>query len=156
MREFHLQNLVGFPADTTLAAARLIFSGIPDRFPKLKMCLGQAGGFLPYIIGRLDHGYTARPECRKFASSKPSHYLRWFYYDTIIFAPGALGFMIDTVGADRVMLGSDFPFDMGSSDPHADMAKSPRLTEPDRAWLRYRTACEFLNMPETNAPAAAA
>jgi len=156
MREFHLQNLVGFPADTTLAAARLIFSGIPDRFPRLKMCLGQAGGFLPYIIGRLDHGYTARPECRQFASSKPSDYLRRFYYDTIIFAPGPLAFLIETVGADRVMLGSDFPFDMGSSDPHADMTKHSRITEPDRAWLRYRTACEFLNMPEVKRSGATA
>lgn len=146
MREFHLQNLVGFPADTTLAAARLIFSGVLDRFPKLKVCLGQAGGFLPYVIGRLDLGFNARPECRRFASSKPSDYLRRFYYDTIIHAPGPLAFLIETVGADRVMLGSDFPFDMGSSDPHADMRGQSRITEQDAAWLRYRTACEFLEI----------
>lgn len=146
MREFHLQNLIGFPADTTLAAARLIFSGVLDRFPRLKICLGQAGGFLPYIIGRLDHGFKARPECRQFACSKPRDYLRRFYYDTIIFSPGPLAFLVDTVGADRVMLGSDFPFDMGSSDPHADLREQPRITEQDHDWLRYRTACEFLEI----------
>jgi aminocarboxymuconate-semialdehyde decarboxylase len=146
MREFHLQNLIGFPADTTLAAARLIFSGVLDRFPRLKICLGQAGGFLPYIIGRLDHGFKARPECRRYASSKPSDYLRRFYYDTIIHAPEPLGLLVASVGSDRVMLGSDFPFDMGSSDPHTDMMKLSNLTEEDRSWLQYRSACEFLGI----------
>jgi aminocarboxymuconate-semialdehyde decarboxylase len=114
MREFHLQNLIGFPSDTTLAAARLIFSGVLDRFPKLKICLGQAGGFLPYIIGRLDQGFTARAECRRSGCSKPSDYLRRFYYDTIIHAAKPLAFLIESVGPDRVMFGSDFPFDMRS------------------------------------------
>jgi aminocarboxymuconate-semialdehyde decarboxylase len=145
MKEFHLQNLIGFPADTTLAAARLIFSGVLDRFPKLKICLGQAGGFLPYIIGRLDLGFKVRPECRR-SPSKPSDYLRRFYYDTIIHAPDPLAFLIEMVGADRVMLGSDFPFDMGSSDPHADLKEQPRIKEQDNDWLRFRTACAFLEM----------
>lgn len=147
MRQFHLQNLIGFPADTTLAAARLIFAGVLDRFPNLKVCLGQAGGFLPYIIGRLDHGFAVRPECRKLVRSKPSDYLRRFYYDHIIHAPGPLAFLVETVGADRVMLGSDFPFDMGLSDS-VDLGKQPRIKEPEREWLRYRTAYAFLGMKE--------
>lgn len=146
MREFHLQNLIGFPSDTTLAAARLIFSGVLDRFQRLKICLGQAGGFLPYIIGRLDHGFEARPECRCFASSKPSDYLRRFYYDTIIHAPEPLSFLLESVGSDRVMLGSDFPFDMGLSDPCADLNKLTRITEQDHARVHYRTAYEFLGL----------
>ncbi|MCC7486179.1 MAG: amidohydrolase [Burkholderiales bacterium] len=145
MREFHLQNLVGFPADTTLAAARLVFSGVLDRFPNLKLCLGQAGGFLPYIMGRLDRGFAVRPECRR-ALGKPSEYLRRFYYDTIIHGPGPLAFLIETVGADRVMLGSDFPFDMELSDPRADWREQPRITEESGDWLRHRTACAFFGM----------
>ena len=148
MRQFHLQNLIGFPADTTLAAARLIFAGVLDRFPYLRVCLGQAGGFLPYIIGRLDRGYGVRPECRKMARSKPSDYLRGFYYDTIIHAPGPLAFLVETVGADRVMLGSDFPFDMESSDPYASLSRQPRINESEREWLRYRTACAFLDVKQ--------
>lgn len=145
MREFHLQNLIGFPADTTLAAARLIFSGVLDRFLRLRICLGQAGGFLPYIIGRLDRGFSVRPECRR-SLSKPSEYLRRFYYDTIIHAPAPLGFLVEMVGADRVMLGSDFPFDMESSDPHGDIREQPRINEQDNDWLRFRTACAFLEI----------
>jgi aminocarboxymuconate-semialdehyde decarboxylase len=145
MREFHLQNLIGFPADTTLAAARLIFSGVLDRFPKLKICLGQAGGFLPYIIGRLDHGFDVRPECRR-SSLKPSEYLRRFYYDAIIHAPGPLAFLIESVGADRVMLGSDFPFDMGLSDFNSDWEKQANLSKEDQTWLQYGTAHGFFDM----------
>jgi aminocarboxymuconate-semialdehyde decarboxylase len=145
MRDFHLQNLLGFSCDTTLAAARLIFSGVLDRFPRLKICLGQAGGYLPYIMGRLDHGYDVRPECKRLAKGKPSDYLRRFYYDTIIFSPRALAFMIDTVGLDRVMLGSDFPFDMGHTDVRPDLA-ALGLSEEQRSWLRYRTAAEFFGV----------
>ena len=145
MKDFHLQNLLGFPADTTLAATRLIFSGVLDRFPKLKICLGQAGGFLPYIIGRLDHGYNVRPECKRLVKSKPSEYLRRFYYDTIIHAPGPLGFLIDTVGKDRVMLGTDFPFDMGVSDVHRDI-EALDVSDDERSWLQHRTASEFFGV----------
>ncbi len=143
MEDYHLRNLVGFPLDTTLAAAKLIFSGVLDRFPKLRICLGQAGGFLPYIIGRLDAGYDARPECRRNISRPPSEYIRRFYYDTIIHSPHSSAFLIDTVGADRVMLGSDYPFDMNAVSPVDDLERQS-LTPAQRKSIYSDTAREFL------------
>lgn len=146
MQDFHLKNLIGFPSDTTLMAAQLIFSGVLDRFPKLKISLGQAGGFLPYIIGRLDQGFTARPECREFISNKPSHYLRHFYYDTIIHAADPLAFLIQSVGPDRVMFGSDFPFDMQSLLPWEDARLRLNLDAAGLQSIEELTASDFLGL----------
>lgn len=146
MRDFHLQNLVGFPSDTTLAAARLIFAGVLDRFPDLKICLGQAGGFLPYIIGRLDQGFTARAECRRSGCSKPSDYLRRFHYDTIIHAARPLAFLIESVGADRVMFGSDFPFDMRSMLPTKAIDAIGSLTRQQSEQIRFGTGEAFFGL----------
>lgn len=146
MGDFHLRNLIGFPLDTTLAAAKLIFAGVLDRFPRLRICLGQAGGFMPYIVGRLDAGYQARPECRRHVSDAPSRYLRRFYYDTIIHSPAALGFLIATVGADRVMLGTDFPFDMGAASPVSEVDGQPGLDAAGRAQIHEGTAKAFLGL----------
>lgn len=146
MDDYHLRNLIGFPADTTLAAAKLIFSGLLDKFPRLRISLGQAGGFLPYIIGRLDTGYNARPECRRNISKRPSEYLRQFYYDSIIHSTHVTGFLIDTVGPDRLMLGTDFPFDMGAISPVADLDAQHDLTIEAREQINWRTANEFLRL----------
>jgi aminocarboxymuconate-semialdehyde decarboxylase len=146
MGEFHLRNLVGFPLDTTLAAAQLIFTGVLDRFPRLRICLGQAGGFLPFIIGRLDAGYRARPECRKLIDREPSQYLRRFYYDTIIHSRRSSRFLIETVGADRVMFGTDFPFDMNSTSPVDEIESQTHLTSREFAQVYSDVAREFLGL----------
>jgi aminocarboxymuconate-semialdehyde decarboxylase len=146
MDDFHLRNLIGFPADTTLAAAKLIFSGVPDKFPRLRICLGQAGGFLPYIIGRLDTGYNARPECRRNITKRPSEYLRYFYYDSIIHSASVTSFLISSVGPDRLMLGTDFPFDMAALSPVADLDAQQHLTAAQREQINWRTAAEFLHL----------
>jgi hypothetical protein len=138
MGDYHLRNLVGFPLDTTLAAAQLIFTGVLDRFPRLRICLGQAGGFFPYIIGRLDAGYHARPECRRNIKRPPSDHLRHFYYDSIIHSAHSSAFLIDTVGADRVMFGTDFPSgvtlslcqDRGDDAQHRLVLGHPRSATP--------------------------
>lgn len=115
MNRYHLRNLVGNPTETALAAAFLIFSGTLDRFPRLTFELAHSGGSLPWLIGRYEHGYLVRPECRGQKSS-PLSCLRRFYYDTLIFEPVALRFLVERVGADRVMLGTDWPFDMADLD----------------------------------------
>src|SRR5262249_36918021 len=109
MNPYYLGNLVGHPFDTTVAAAYLIFGGVLDRFPHLKVCLPHAGGGLPYLSGRLDRGFKVRKECGHLPR-KPSAYLRRFTYDTISHSPAALKLLIQTVGADRVLLGSDYCF----------------------------------------------
>jgi aminocarboxymuconate-semialdehyde decarboxylase len=116
LAHYHLHNLLGNPFDTAVAAANLIFSGLLDRFPKLKICLPHAGGALPYLIGRLNRGWKVREECQAL-KKPPSSYLRRFTYDTISHAPESLDYLIKLVGADRVMLGSDYCFDMGYERP---------------------------------------
>ncbi len=114
---FHLGNLLGNPFDTTVAAAYLVFGGVLDRFPRLNIVLAHAGGVLPYLVGRLQHGQTVRDETKNVAQRPFKDYLRRFYYDTIIHDPDLLKFLVGLVGADRVMLGSDYCFDMGYERP---------------------------------------
>jgi aminocarboxymuconate-semialdehyde decarboxylase len=116
LTSYYLHNLLGNPFDTAVAAANLIFSGLLDRFPRLNICLPHAGGAFPYLIGRLNHGWKVRKECRDL-KKPPSSYLRRFTYDTISHAPESLRYLINLVGADRVMLGSDYCFDMGYTRP---------------------------------------
>lgn len=110
--DFYLKNLIGNPLATAIAASRLILSGFLDRHPRLQLLLVHAGGFMPYQIGRLDHGYNVRAETRKRIGQLPSSYLRRFHYDTISHASAPLRFLVDLVGVDRVVFGTDIPFDM--------------------------------------------
>jgi aminocarboxymuconate-semialdehyde decarboxylase len=113
----YLHNLVGYPFETTLAAAGLILGGTLDRFPSLDVVLVHGGGFLPYHIGRFDRGHAGRDEVREDGAGRPGGYLRRFHYDTLVQFPRALAYLVDVVGADRVLLGSDHPFWMGDPEP---------------------------------------
>lgn len=114
--EFYLWNVWANPAETSLTAAHMILSGLFDDHPSLKIVLVHGGGHLPYQIGRLDHAYTVRREAAHL-QQKPSDYLRMFFCDTITHSEAALRYLIDTVGAEQVLLGSDYPFDMGYEEP---------------------------------------
>ncbi|MFQ3361696.1 MAG: amidohydrolase family protein [Alphaproteobacteria bacterium] len=117
MPNFHLTNLIANPMETTVAAASLIFSGAMERLPKLKICLSHAGGYLPFAIGRFDHGYNERSEARENLKRPPSDYLKSFYYDTITHSDSGLKQVIDIVGIERLLLGTDFPADMAVKNP---------------------------------------
>jgi aminocarboxymuconate-semialdehyde decarboxylase len=118
LERYFFSNIVGNPAEETVAAAHLIFGGVLERHPRLKVCLTHGGGFLPYQIGRQDRGYVARSDVTAARlGSPPSSFLRRFLYDTIVHDPSALHFLVERVGADRVVLGSDYPFPMGDPDP---------------------------------------
>jgi aminocarboxymuconate-semialdehyde decarboxylase len=116
MGDYYLRNLVGNPVETALAGARLIFGGILERYPDLRVILSHGGGALPQLVGRLRHGYAARPEA-KLRVSDPVASLRRLHYDTIVFNPEPLRNLVATVGASQVVLGTDYPFDMGEPDP---------------------------------------
>jgi aminocarboxymuconate-semialdehyde decarboxylase len=127
LEEFYLTNLIGNPLATVTSAARLIFSGVLDELPSLRLVLTHGGGYLPYQIGRLDHGHLVRPEASG-CKLAPSAYLDRFRYDTITHAPAPLRFLVDMVGAGRVLYGTDYPFDMAAgplSDQLAGTALSP-------------------------------
>jgi aminocarboxymuconate-semialdehyde decarboxylase len=106
--------LVGFLMDTTLAAAHLVFAGVPDRYPHVKWVLGHLGGAIPYLAERLDRGYEAFAECRKNIGRPPSEYLKRFYFDTVNFDPDALMLAVHFAGADHILAGSDYPHQIGS------------------------------------------
>jgi aminocarboxymuconate-semialdehyde decarboxylase len=110
--DYFLNNLISYPVDTTIAAARLVFSGIMAELPDLKICLAHGGGFLPYQIGRLDRGFAAHPACKKAITRPPLDFLRSFYFDTLTHNTAALDYLCATVGADRLVYGSDYPFEM--------------------------------------------
>ena len=113
LADFYLTNLIGNPLATTVCAARLILSGTLDEITGLRLVLMHGGGFLPYQIGRLDHGHRVRPESGGCALP-PSQYLDRFWFDTVTHAPVPLRFLTDLAGADRVLFGTDFPFDMAA------------------------------------------
>jgi aminocarboxymuconate-semialdehyde decarboxylase len=114
MTDFWLMPLIGFPMDTTLAAAKLVFSGIPERFPRIQWALCHLGGAIPYLAERLDRGFEAFAECRANIPRPPSTYLKQFYYDTVNFNPKAIQLAIDFAGMDHIVAGSDYPHQIGS------------------------------------------
>jgi aminocarboxymuconate-semialdehyde decarboxylase len=117
LTQYYLSNLIGNPTDTAIAAASLIFGGVMESLPHLNVCLVHGGGTLPYVLGRLSHGYD-NVEAAHTTSMPPAHYFRSFYFDTIVHDPLALRFLRDLVGADRLLLGSDYPYDnSGEPDP---------------------------------------
>lgn len=113
MKSYYLNNLIGNPLDTTIGAACLIFGGVMDRYPKLRVCLAHGGGFVPYQAGRWTHGWKVRPEPQKNIKKAPEEIVRRFMYDTICHSPQVLKFLIERAGVDRVLMGSDYPYDMG-------------------------------------------
>jgi aminocarboxymuconate-semialdehyde decarboxylase len=117
LQDYHLWNLVGFMMETATAAARLLMSGVFERYPRLKIVLAHGGGFLPYQLGRLDHGHRVRPELSARLPKAPTAYLGNIFCDSLTHNGQALRFLIDRVGADHVVLGSDHPFDMGCDTP---------------------------------------
>jgi aminocarboxymuconate-semialdehyde decarboxylase len=144
---FYLGNLLGNPFDTAIAAAHLVFGGVLDRLPKLEVCLPHAGGAMPYLHGRLRHGQGVRPETKDRATKPFSAYLRRFSYDIISHDAGALRYLVDTVGADRVMLGTDFCFDMGYERPLAIIqAKATGLTRKDQDRVVRANAVRMLRL----------
>jgi aminocarboxymuconate-semialdehyde decarboxylase len=145
LRPFYLNNLLGNPFDTAIAAAHLVFGGVLDRFPRLEVCLPHAGGALPYLAGRLRRGQRVRSEARDRARRPFESYLRRFTYDTITHNAGALAWLIRTVGADRVMLGSDYCFDMGYERPREVVVRQ-RLGRADRARILGGTAARLLRL----------
>jgi len=113
---YYLSNTVGQPAENAVALSHLIFSGVLDRHPRLTIVAAHGGGYLPTFIGRSDHAWTVRPEAHECANL-PSSYLSRISFDSLVHTPEALRALVSAVGADRVVLGSDFPFDMGVADP---------------------------------------
>jgi aminocarboxymuconate-semialdehyde decarboxylase len=140
MTDYWLMPLVGFLFDTTLAAAKLVFSGIPEKYPNIKWVLSHLGGAIPYLSERLDRGFEAFPDCRADISRKPSEYLRNFYYDTVNFDPMAVRLAVDYAGADHVLAASDYPHQIGSVEKMKSSLGALNVTEAERAKIMGENA----------------
>lgn len=149
LADFYLTNLQGNPWQTAVAASRLILSGTLDALPGLDCVLVHGGGHLPYQAGRLDHGYRVRPEAQRPAQP-PSAYLRRFHYDTLTHGPAATGFLVDQVGADRVMFGTDTPFDMGGGTLDAQLGGL--VVGAEVAQVAHATATRLFRLDPTPEP----
>ncbi len=151
---YHLANLIGNPFETTRAIASLIFGGVLDRLPNLRICFAHAGGYAAFAAGRFDHGARVRPECRT-TRQLPSAYLPHLYYDSISHSHSALRYLVDEVGADHVVLGSDYPADMGTPDPVASVEGNPLLSDSEKASILGANLEALLGRRVTAAPAQA-
>jgi aminocarboxymuconate-semialdehyde decarboxylase len=146
MQEYWLMPLCGFLFDTTLAAASLVFSGVVERFPKVRWALCHLGGTIPYLAERLDRGFHAFKECRAHIDRPPTTYLRTFFYDTVNFDQGALKLAIDFAGADHILAGSDYPHQIGSIPMMLDAIARLPVSDEQREDIRYRNAASLLGL----------
>ena len=146
LSEHYLNNVIGNPLESTIAVSHLIFGGVLDRHPKLKVVVAHGGGFLGSYPFRMDHAWRARADCRVHIRKKPTDYLRRLYFDTIMFDPRALGHLIDLWGVEHVVLGTDYPYDMGDYDPLGSIAAVKKLKLAERAAIAGGNAARLLGI----------
>ena len=144
MTDYWLMPLVGFLCDTTLAAAKIVFSGVAERFPRIRWALCHMGGAIPYLAERLDRGYEAFKECRANLTKHPTEYLKAFYYDTVNFDPRAVRLAIEFAGAGHILAGSDYPHQIGSIPKMIETVNALDVSESDRAAIFGGNAARLL------------
>jgi len=146
MEKYWLMPLVGFLMDTTLAAAHLVFAGVPERYPKISWVLCHMGGAIPYLAERLDRGYEAFADCRENISRAPSSYLKHFYFDTENFDVNAIELAIKFAGADHILAGSDYPHQIGSIPKMLDAIGRLPISPAQREGILGRNAEHLLKL----------
>lgn len=146
MPKYWLPWLVGMPAEQSRAACCLIFGGVLERLPRLRVCLAHGGGSFPFTIGRIEHGFRMRPDL--VATDNPHNprlYLKRLYFDSCVHDPLALRHLIEIVGVERIMLGTDYPFPLGEQEPGSHIERLA-LPEAERARLFHGSALEWLGL----------
>ena len=149
LMDHYFNNVIGNPLETTVAASHLIFDGVMERHPKLKVVLPHAGGYLAHYWARMDHAWKARPDCRTVLKQKPSRSLEKFYFDTITFDPGMLQHLIERFGAEHVLLGTDYPYDMGVEDPVGFISKVPGISSVEKKKIMGGNAARLLGIKKS-------
>lgn len=148
-QQYWLSWLVGMPAETSLAICSMIFGGVFERLPKLRVAFAHGGGAFPATIGRIEHGFKMRPDlCAVDNNVNPRDYLDKFYLDSLVHDPAMLQYLITLVGENRIALGSDYPFPLGELAPGQLIESLPDLSETTKARLLGGTALEWLGMEE--------
>lgn len=146
LMDYYLTNVIGNPMDSTIALTRIIHGGVLEELPGLRLCVVHGGGYLPFYSSRMDHSYDERPEGRHHITRRPSSYLSQVFVDSVVYDGPHLRFLIDQMGADHVVLGTDYPYDMGHYDPLGHLKSVPGLTQEQAAMVRGVTAAKLLKI----------
>lgn len=142
----YFNNVIGNPFDTTVAVHHLIFDGVLERFPDLKILLAHGGGYLPFYSGRIDHAHGARPDCQQVIKEPPTSYLKKLYFDTVVFTPHQLEYLVKLYGTDRIVMGTDYPYDMGEYDPIGHVHGVETLDETEKKAIAGGNAARLLKI----------
>jgi aminocarboxymuconate-semialdehyde decarboxylase len=140
-----LGPIIGFPFDTTLAVARMCYDGMFEEFPNIRWIIGHLGGAVPYLMERMDNGFRDFAECRQKIHKLPSVYLKQLYYDTVSFSPYTLKMVVDMVGADHMVMGSDYPHLLGSIDRAVSSIASLEISDQQKEQIFSGSALSILN-----------
>jgi aminocarboxymuconate-semialdehyde decarboxylase len=143
LSEHYLANTMGNPIESSIAVAHLIYDGVLDAHPGLKICVGHGGGYLPYYPGRMKHAFSAREDCRSCEHS-PETYLARLFYDTVVYDEEQLAYLVRRYGSDHVLMGTDWPYDMGEPDPVGLIERAPGLDEAARSNVLGANALRLL------------
>ena len=146
MPAHYFRNTIGHPLESALAVGHLIFDGYMETYPGLKICVAHGGGYIPAYSGRFDHPWERRDDCRVNIPKPPSEYLKKMYFDTVVFTEHQLRYLIETWGADRIMLGTDYPFDMAQPDPVGHIRSVKGLSDDDAALVMGGNAARLLKI----------
>jgi aminocarboxymuconate-semialdehyde decarboxylase len=146
LMDHYFNNVIGNPLETTVAASHLIFGGVLERYPKLKVLLPHGGGYIAHYWARMDHAWRARPDCKGSIKQKPSRYLEKFYFDTITFDRRMLKNLVERFGADHVVLGTDYPYDMAMEHPVDFIGGTPGLSSKEKSEIMGGTAARLLKL----------
>ncbi len=149
LSDHYFTNVIGNPLDSTVAVSHLIFGGVLDAYPKLKICVAHGGGYLAAYSGRIDHAHANREDCRRCISEAPTSYLKKLYFDTVVFTEHQLEYLVSLYGSDHMVLGTDYPFDMGMYDPVGFVDGADALTDGDKAAIVGGNAAALLGISET-------
>jgi len=150
LTSYYMINIVGNPLETTVALTHIVLGGVLERHPGIRIVAVHGGGYLPFYADRWDHAYVNRPEVGRNISRPPSTYLGMLYFDTVVFGQG-LARLIELVGADRVVMGTDYPYDMGDVDPIGRIGDLENLTHEQRRGIVGGTAAELLGLVDSSA-----
>ena len=146
MARYWLPWLVGMPAETSRAICSMIFGGVFEKFPNLRVAFAHGGGSFPATIARIEHGFNVRPDlCAIDNDKSPKSYLGKFWIDSLVHDERILDYLIDLVGADRIALGSDYPFPLGEESPGKLIEHMP-YSDHTKEWLLYKSAMEWMNI----------
>lgn len=153
LADHYFINVIGNPLDTTVAVSHLIFGGVLEAYPKLKICLAHGGGYAAAYSGRYDHAHAARSDCHRLIKNRPTSYLKKLYFDTVVFTHHQLEYLTNLYGSDHIILGTDYPYDMALPDA-VNFVSSAKLTRADQAAILGGNAARLLKikLPSRTAP----